>query len=91
MLPLQLLGRRSYEVYLTHMFVVFALFRLFEAAGSPLPGVPILFLIVVLIAGLLGDWVARLYSEPMNRLLRKHWGEGPNGLGSVVDAESAAA
>jgi peptidoglycan/LPS O-acetylase OafA/YrhL len=91
MRPLQLLGRRSYEVYLTHMFVVFALFRLFVAAGSPLPGVPILFLMTVLIAGLLGDWAARLYSEPMNRLLRKRWGEGPNGLGSVVDAESAAA
>jgi hypothetical protein len=26
----------------------------------------------------------------MNRLLRKRWGEGPNRLGSVVDAESAA-
>jgi peptidoglycan/LPS O-acetylase OafA/YrhL len=91
MLPLQLLGRRSYEVYLTHMFVVFALFRLFVAAGSPLPGVPILFLMVVLIAALLGDWVARLYSEPMNRLLRKRRGQEPNRLGSVVDADSAAA
>jgi peptidoglycan/LPS O-acetylase OafA/YrhL len=91
MRPLQLLGQRSYEVYLTHMFVVFALFRLFVAAGSPLPGVPILFLMAVPIAGLLGDWVARRYSEPMNRLLRKRWGEGPNRLGSVVDAESAAA
>jgi peptidoglycan/LPS O-acetylase OafA/YrhL len=80
MRPLQLLGQRSYEVYLTHMFVVFALFRLFVAAGSPLAGVPILFLMAVPIAGLLGDWVARLYSEPMNRLLRKRWGEGPNRL-----------
>jgi peptidoglycan/LPS O-acetylase OafA/YrhL len=91
MLPLQLLGQRSYEVYLTHMFVVFALFRVFVAAGSPPFGVPILFLTAVLIAGLLGDWTARLYSEPMNRLLRKRWGEGPNRLGSVVDAEGAAA
>lgn len=91
MLPLQSLGQRSYEVYLTHMFVVFALFRLFAAAGSPLVGVPILFLMVVLIAGLLGGWVARLYSEPMNRLLRRRWGEGPNRIGSVVNAESAAA
>jgi hypothetical protein len=46
---------------------------------------------VVLIAGLLGDWVARLYSEPMNRLLRQRRGEGPDRLGSVIDAESAAA
>jgi peptidoglycan/LPS O-acetylase OafA/YrhL len=71
--PLVTLGQRSYEVYLTHMFVVFALFKLFVAAGKPLPGVPILFVGVILIAGLLGEWVARFYSEPMNRLLRKHW------------------
>ena len=88
MLPLQLLGQRSYEVYLTHMFVVFALFRLFEAAGSPLPGVPILFLTVVLIAGLLGDWAARLYSEPMNRLIRQRLGDGPEMLGSVIRSDA---
>jgi hypothetical protein len=34
--------------------------------------------------------VARFYSEPMNRLLRKHWREGPDRLGSVIDAEGAA-
>jgi len=73
------------------MFAVFALFRLFVAAGSPLAGVPILFITVVLIAGLLGELVARFYSAPMNRLLRKRWGEGPNRLGSVIDADSAAA
>jgi peptidoglycan/LPS O-acetylase OafA/YrhL len=89
--PLVTLGQRSYEVYLTHMFVVFALFKVFVAAGKPLPGVPFLFIGVILIAGLLGEWVARFYSEPMNRLLRKRWGEGPNRLGSAIDAGSAAA
>jgi peptidoglycan/LPS O-acetylase OafA/YrhL len=89
--PLVTLGRRSYEVYLTHMFVVFALFKLFVAAGKPLPGVPILFIGVILIAGLLGEWVARCYSEPMNRLLRRRWGEGQNRLGSALDAGGAAA
>ena len=89
--PLQSLGRRSYEVYLTHMFVVFALFRLFVATGSPLAGVPILFITIILAAGSLGELVARFYSEPMNRLLRTRWGEGPNRLGSVTDADRAAA
>jgi peptidoglycan/LPS O-acetylase OafA/YrhL len=88
--PLVKLGQRSYEVYLTHMFVVFALFGLFEAAGNPLPAVPILFIAVIVISSLLGELVARFYSEPMNRLLRKHWREGPDRLGSVIDAEGAA-
>src|SRR5271170_5957007 len=63
--PLLKLGQRSYEVYLTHMFVVFALFRLFVLADKPLRGVPALFLAVVLVAGILGGLVARFYSEPM--------------------------
>src|SRR5271163_1041561 len=38
--PLLRLGQRSYEVYLTHMFVVFTLSDLFVAAGKPLRAVP---------------------------------------------------
>jgi peptidoglycan/LPS O-acetylase OafA/YrhL len=74
MSPLLNLGQRSYEIYLTHMFVVFGLFQLFVLVGKPLGGVPALFLGVVFIASLLGEAVARLYSEPMNRLIREHWG-----------------
>jgi peptidoglycan/LPS O-acetylase OafA/YrhL len=70
--PLLNLGQRSYEVYLTHMFIVFAMFGLFQAAGSPLAGVPIMFVAVILISGLAGNWVARYYSEPMTRLLRSN-------------------
>ena len=82
--PLLNLGQRSYEVYLTHMFIVFAMFALFRTAGSPLPAVPILFVTVILLSGLIGEWVARYYSEPMNRLLRSHWRHGLGRLGSVV-------
>jgi peptidoglycan/LPS O-acetylase OafA/YrhL len=74
--PLLALGRCSYEIYLTHMFVVFAGFRLFLAAGKPMAVVPLLFLAVVLVAGLLGAAVARLYSEPVNRWLRRRWNVG---------------
>jgi peptidoglycan/LPS O-acetylase OafA/YrhL len=88
--PLLDLGQRSYEVYLTHMFVAFALFHAFLAAGKPLRAVPLLFLAVVVLAGLLGGWVARFYSEPINRLLRAHWGDGPDRLGSVTPSESTA-
>lgn len=82
------LGQRSYEVYLTHMFVVFAFFHLFLDAGKPMGGVPALFIAVIVIAGLLGEAVARFYSEPMNRLLRKRWGDGPQRLGSVVEDQN---
>jgi peptidoglycan/LPS O-acetylase OafA/YrhL len=88
--PLIKLGQRSYEVYLTHMFVVFALFDLFVAAGKPLRAVPILFVGVILTAGLLGAMVARYYSEPMNRALREYWGDGPNRIGTVIEAAGAS-
>ena len=88
--PLEALGRRSYEIYLTHMFIVFALFRLFMAAGKPLVGVPFLFIAVILTAALLGDGVARTFSEPMNRWLRQRLGGERSGLGSVIEAGGAA-
>jgi peptidoglycan/LPS O-acetylase OafA/YrhL len=83
--PLLRLGQRSYEVYLTHMFVVFGLFMVFVRIGKPMPGVPVVFLLVILAAGLLGELVARVYSEPMNRLLRRRWRDGPETLGSVLE------
>jgi peptidoglycan/LPS O-acetylase OafA/YrhL len=85
LVPLLRLGRRSYEVYLTHMFIVLGFFAIFVRIGKPMLEVPGLFIAVILVSGLLGELVARLYSEPMNRLLRRRWKEGPNVLGSVVD------
>jgi peptidoglycan/LPS O-acetylase OafA/YrhL len=83
--PLLKLGERSYEIYLTHMFVVFALFSMFLEAEKPMKAVPVFFTAAILISGLLGTAVARFYSEPMNRFLRKRWGDGPDRLGSVLD------
>jgi peptidoglycan/LPS O-acetylase OafA/YrhL len=85
--PFLLLGHRSYEIYLTHMFVVLGFFHLFLLAGKPMTAVPILFLSVIFFAGVLGEIVARFYSEPMNRWLRKRWRDGPERLGSVMEAE----
>ena len=68
--PLLKLGQYSYEVYLSHMFVVFALFSLFLDKGKPMRLVPVFFALTILISGLLGAVIARLYSEPMNRYLR---------------------
>ncbi len=68
--PLLMAGQRSYEVYLTHMFVVFAFFDWFVSRGKPMAAVPALFVIVIVVAVALGDVVSRFYSEPMNRYLR---------------------
>jgi peptidoglycan/LPS O-acetylase OafA/YrhL len=86
--PLLRLGQRSYEVYLTHLFVTLGLFDLFIAAGKPMLGVPVLFGAVILCSGALGELVARGYSEPVNRWLRKRWGDGAmsrRGLARVVE------
>jgi peptidoglycan/LPS O-acetylase OafA/YrhL len=85
--PVLRLGQHSYEVYLTHGFIVLGLIRLFVIANKPMWAVPALFLSVILLAAVLGGLVARCYSEPMNRWLRKRWGDGPPRLGSVVGAD----
>lgn len=82
--PLVRLGQRSYEVYLTHMFIVFAFFEVFVTAGRPIRAVPVLFIAVILASGLSGELVARFYSEPLNRRLREYWGDGSDRLGSAV-------
>jgi peptidoglycan/LPS O-acetylase OafA/YrhL len=89
LMPLCILGQRSYEIYLTHMFVVFGLFGLFVSAGKPVWLVPALFAAIILVSLLLGAVVARVYSEPLNRRIRARFGDAPSQLGSVV-ADSPA-
>jgi peptidoglycan/LPS O-acetylase OafA/YrhL len=70
LVPLLKIGQYSYEVYLTHMFVVFGFFDLFLSAGSRMNLVLALFVVTIVAAGAFGAVVARVYSEPMNRWLR---------------------
>jgi len=63
------------------MFVVIGLYVLFTRLGAPAIGVPALFVSTVLLSGLLGELVARFYSEPMNRYLRRRWGRGTEQIG----------
>ena len=69
--PLLKIGQYSYEIYLTHMFVVFTLFDVFLRIGHPMRLVPVLFLVTILVSGLLGALIAGFYSEPLNRRLRR--------------------
>lgn len=83
--PLLLAGQRSYEIYLTHMFVVIVLAEVFVTTGKLMWAVPLFFAGVLLLGGLLGEAVARFYSEPMNRRLRRRWNDGARRMGSVVE------
>jgi peptidoglycan/LPS O-acetylase OafA/YrhL len=69
--------------------VVLGLFNLFVVVGKPMKAVPVLFIAAVLLAGILGELVARGYSEPMNRWLRKRWGVESKSLGSVIESDEA--
>lgn len=84
--PLLWLGRHSYEVYLTHMFVVVGSFEIFLQAGKPLKAVPFVFVSIIVASGVLGALVAGFYSEPLNRRLRRAFGDDARKLGSVVDS-----
>jgi peptidoglycan/LPS O-acetylase OafA/YrhL len=88
--PLLRIGQYSYEVYLTHMFVVFAFFELFLRIGKPMRLVPALFVITILVAGALGAAVAKLYSDPMNRYLRERWRTSSRQFVPAEDTRSAA-
>ncbi len=66
-------GRLSYEIYLTHMFVVYGAVGLYHAVGSPLPTGYLWYPPVLLLAGLLGAAVARWFSQPSERALRSRW------------------
>jgi peptidoglycan/LPS O-acetylase OafA/YrhL len=63
-------GRNSYEVYLTHMFVIWPMAMLFLHFHQSLNTAPLWFLAITALAGVLGYAVARFYSEPLNHRLR---------------------
>jgi peptidoglycan/LPS O-acetylase OafA/YrhL len=87
--PVLLAGRRSYEVYLTHEFLIVGLLTGFVALGKPMSGVAPLFVSSMVLAVLLGTLVAAFYSEPMNRWIRTRLSEGPRKLGSVTNSDLA--
>jgi len=67
---LQSFGRLSYEVYLTHMFVVFAVVGVWRSRGSDLRYGFVWYVPIVCLAWALGALVARFVSIPAERALR---------------------
>ena len=88
--PVMAYGRRSYEVYLIHMFVVFGCFDRFMASGHPMWMVPVLFIVAIVLSGLLGELVGRFFSEPANRWIRARLGDGPQTAGWSTDERRGA-
>ncbi len=70
---LRSMGRLSYEIYLTHMFVVFAVVGAFRIAGEDMRNGFWWHLPAVLLCWLLGAAVARWFSDPAERAVRRRW------------------
>jgi peptidoglycan/LPS O-acetylase OafA/YrhL len=71
--PLRWFGRHSYEVYLSHEFVVIAGVELFAHLyphGAPRPLVAAFVLGILALTAPLGWALAKFFSEPINRKLR---------------------
>lgn len=67
------MGRCSYEIYLTHMFIVFALVALYRASGADAHLGFLWHVPAVLATWALGAALSRGFSEPVNRRLRQAW------------------
>ena len=72
-------GTYSYEIYLTHNFVVVGAVALFKLAPASDLSVNALYLGALVLSFLLGSTVARTISEPANRKLRRRWLGGKMG------------
>ena len=64
-------GRLSYEIYLSHMFVVFAIVRLFRLSGVDQRWGFLWYLLALPLCWLLGALVERWLSTPCERWLRE--------------------
>lgn len=71
--PLIIYGRLSYEVYLTHMFVVYSGMRLYRKYDVGLNDSFAWLFAIILVSGILGYAVERFFSEPMNLWIRKKY------------------
>jgi peptidoglycan/LPS O-acetylase OafA/YrhL len=84
-------GRLSYEIYLTHMFVVFGAVQVFKAWGSDKQHGWMWYLPVVALCWLLGWLVGNYFSTPCDRALRERLLEPKTRVNSrTMTADDAA-
>jgi peptidoglycan/LPS O-acetylase OafA/YrhL len=70
---LRLVGRCSYEIYLTHMLVILGLMPLIVARQPPTSWLLAWYLLLLTASIALGWIVHAVYSEPLNRALRSRY------------------
>lgn len=68
--PLTSCGRLSYEIYLSHVFVMFAALAVFKAYDLPIDAAPVMLAFVLTGSWALGALIERYISAPSNRRLR---------------------
>jgi len=68
--PLTACGRLSYEIYLTHAFVVLTAVSVFKRSDLPIDAAPAMLALVLGVSWALGALAERYISSPSNRRLR---------------------
>jgi len=71
--PLALYGRLSYEIYLTHIFVVFSGVKLYKNYDVGLNDSFAWLVGIIFMCGFLGYLIERFFSKPMNLWIRKKY------------------
>lgn len=71
--PVMIYGRLSYEIYLTHVFVIMAGIRLYRANEVSLNYSLYWLVGIIFISGVLGYSVERFFSRPMNLWIRNRF------------------
>ena len=64
-------GRNSYEVYLTHMMVVFPMLAISRRLDHDSHWALVSYLVIIVASGAFGALIARYFSEPLNKYLRR--------------------
>ena len=64
-------GRNSYEVYLTHMMVIFSVLAIVRRLDPSSHWALASYLLMIFASGAFGAFIARYFSEPLNKLLRR--------------------
>ena len=64
-------GRNSYEVYLTHMMVVFPILAISRRLDPHSHWAPVSYVTMIFVSGAFGALIARYFSDPLNKYLRR--------------------
>jgi peptidoglycan/LPS O-acetylase OafA/YrhL len=85
---LQSFGRLSYEIYLTHMFVILTLVRIFKSSGASVKWGIIWYIPVLELSWLLGWAVAKYISTPSDKYIRSHFLTSKNQAATAITAQA---